>query len=163
MTKAVKVLENHSKHYTKDQRAARAAAERSVTRDGRIRIPCPKKLSDEAAAIFEDTKRKLRPLGILDPADQNALAMYADLVAKYWKMSELVDLDEMSDLDFVKVSQAWLPKIRSLEDALGLTPVSRARLAKKKADQEPVDDFEEMLNNINYIKQNPDRMRNVSG
>lgn len=161
MTKAIKVLENHSKHYTKDQRAARAAAEKSLTRETRVRIPCPEWLSEDARLIFEDTKRKLRPLKILDPADTNSLALYSDLLSKFKKMSQRVEDEEMSDLDFVKVSQAWLPKIRSYEDALGLTPISRARLAKKKADQEPVDDFEEMLNNINYIKQNPDRMRNV--
>jgi phage terminase small subunit len=158
MTKAVKVLENHSKHYTKAERAARSAAEKSLTRETRVRIPCPKDLAPEARLVFEETKKKLRPLGILDPADSNALATYSDLVAKYWKMSRRVDDDEMSDLDFMKVSQAWLPKIRSYEDSLGLTPLSRAHLAKKKADTEPVDPFEEMLNNINSIRQDPDRM-----
>ena len=71
-------------------------------------------------------------------------------------MSQRVDDEEMSDLDFVKVSQAWLPKIRSYEDALGLTPLSRARLAKRKADPDPIDPFEEMLDNINAIRQDPE-------
>ena len=62
MTKAVKTLDNIKKHLTKGERAARSAAEKSVTRETRIRIPCPKNLSPEARLIFEDTKRKLRPL-----------------------------------------------------------------------------------------------------
>lgn len=148
MTKAIKTLENISKHLTRSERAARAAAEESVSRGTRIRISCPKDLSPEARLVFEDTKRKLRPLQVLDPADTNALATYSDLVSKYWMMSRRVDDEEMSDLDFVKVSQAWLPKIRSYEDSLGLTPLSRARLAKKKADQEPIDPLEQLLDDV---------------
>lgn len=148
MPKPVKVLDNIQKHLTRSERAARAAAEGSVRREKRSRLRVPSWLSPAAREIFLETKRKLRGLQILDGSDTNALAIYSDLVSKYRSMSQAISGEDYPDLDYIKACQAWLPKIRSYEDSLGLTPNARARLARKKAAQGPVDHLAELLDDV---------------
>jgi len=148
MTKAVKVLDNISKHLTRAERAAREAAEGSVRREKRSRLRCPSWLSPAARAIFVETRRRLRGLQVLDGSDQNALALYSDILAKFQAMSKEIDESDYPDQDLIKICQAWLPKIRSYEDALGLTPSARARLARKKATREDVDELARIIDDV---------------
>ena len=148
MPKPVKVLDNISKHLTRSERDARAAAEGSVRRETSSRIRVPARLSPAARVIFVETRRRLRGLEILDGSDTNALALYSDILAKFQTMSKEIDASDYPDPDLIKLCQAWLPKIQGYEDRLGLNPSARARLARKKAAREPADKLAQLLDDV---------------
>lgn len=148
MPEPIKVLDNISKHLTRSERAARAAAERSVQRETRSRIRMPAGLNPAARAIFVETRRRLRGLQILDGSDQNALAMYSDILAKFNVLSKQIDESDYPDKDLIQLCQSWVTKIQGYEDRLGLNPSARARLARKKATREPADKLVQLLDDV---------------
>ena len=121
------------KHWTADELAARAAAEEELARDKRTYLKAPAWLSEDALAIWEDTKKKLTGIQLLDNLDTTLLALYCDAVAKYKAASGRVSRGE-NDAETIKELQAWARLVVSFSDKLGLTPGGRARLAKQKAD-----------------------------
>jgi P27 family predicted phage terminase small subunit len=147
-----KTLENMKKHLTKAERAARQAAEGEVTRKNRPQLRCPKWLDDDARKIFEETKKRLRGLEMLDSADTDMLGIYSDAVAKYRDASQrLSSTDEDGVLQTTeedrKDCQAWSRIVAGYAEKLGLTPTARARLAKRKAEKQAPDELEELLDN----------------
>jgi phage terminase small subunit len=128
-----KNLQNMRKHLTKAERQSREAAEVRLERETRVSIHAPKWLSVEARKVFEYTKRRMKPLKLLDNVDADLLAMYADAVVNY---KDAVDARD---------KQAWSRLALSYAEKMGISPTGRARLAKKTAEQRQVDEFEELL------------------
>lgn len=145
-----KTLENMKKHLTNAERAARQAAEGEVTRKNRSQLRCPKWLDEDARGIFQETKKRLKGLELLDSADAEMLGMYSDAVAKYREASKRlsrVDNDGvlLTTEDDRKDCQAWSRIVAGYAEKLGLTPTARARLAKRKAEQPAVDELTQLL------------------
>jgi len=145
-----KTLENIKKHLTNAERAARQQAEGEVTRHYRPQLRCPKWLDVDARQIFEETKKRLKGLQLLDNSDVEMLGIYSDAVAKYQAASKwLTVVDDQGVLNFteedVKACQSWARLVASYAEKLGLTPTARARLAKRKAEREPADPLEQLL------------------
>jgi P27 family predicted phage terminase small subunit len=139
MPTPVKTEEKIKKHLTNAERAARQKAEDEITRDKRSWLKCPDWLDDDARKIFEETKRRLKGLHLLDNADVELLGIYCDAVSKYRAASKLLAMvDEegspLSTPDDLKACQAWARLIAQYAEKLGLTPTARARLAKRKAE-----------------------------
>lgn len=127
---------NMRKHLTKVERAARESAENELERQTRVTIHAPKWLETEARKVFDNTKRRMRGLGLLDNADADLLALYSDAIVKY--QSE----------ESVREKQAWSRVVLSYADKLGISPSARARLAKRAAEQVAPDDLELLLDNV---------------
>jgi P27 family predicted phage terminase small subunit len=145
-----KTLENMKKHLTLAEREARMAAEGSVTRKNRPQLRCPKWLDEDARQIFEETKKRLKGLELLDSADAEMLGIYSDAVAKYREASRRlsrVDGDGvlLATEDDRKDCQAWSRIVAGYAEKLGLTPTARARLAKRKAESAPPDELTQLL------------------
>jgi phage terminase small subunit len=139
-----KKTENMTKHLTLAERQARQTAEASLTRKKRVRIQAPGWLGEEALKLFEVTKRRLRDMEILDTADTDLLAMYADALARYQKaVGEAVEAKDVAAV------QAWSRLALSYAEKLGISVSARARLARKKAEAAPVDDMESLLGEVN--------------
>jgi P27 family predicted phage terminase small subunit len=148
-----KTIENIKKHLTNAERAARQQAEGEVTRHKRPQLRCPKWLDDDARKIFEETKKRLRGLQLLDNADVEMLGIYSDAVAKYRMASQRLSRVDKDDVllateDDIKACQSWARLIASYADKMGLTPTARARLAKRKAEREPLDPLEQLLDDV---------------
>jgi hypothetical protein len=75
------------------------------------------------------------------------------MVSKYRLASERLSMvDEhgitIIDKDDIAACQSWARLILSYEEKLGLTPTARARLAKRKAEREPLDPLEQLLDDV---------------
>ncbi len=143
---------NIKKHLTNAERDARRQAEGEVTRKKRPQLRCPKWLSQDARERFEATKKRLKGLQLLDNVDVEPLARYADISAKYWAVSKRLDhageVGSLANEDDEKACQSWARLMLQLEEKLGLTPTARARLAKRKAEKEPPDPLEQLLDDV---------------
>jgi phage terminase small subunit len=146
MPTPVKNSGNMRKHLTNAEKAARNRAEGALSRQGRVSIRCPKWLGEEAREVFAETRRRLKGLELLDNADAELLGIYCDAVAKYRAASRLVTPD--ADKDTIAGAQSWARLVAGYAEKLGLTPNARARLAKKKAEVEPVDPMEQLLGEV---------------
>lgn len=152
MPTPVKTSENIKKHLTNAERDARRQAEGELTRHKRPQLRCPKWLDVDARKIYEETKRRLKGLQLLDNADVELLGIYCDAVAKYRAASQLLthahEVGSLADDEDLKAAQAWARLIAAYAEKLGLTPTARARLAKRKAEREPADPLEQLLDDV---------------
>lgn len=92
MSEPLKRIENQVGHRTKAERNRRERAEESLRRATRINMRAPEWLSAEAREVFEKTKRRMRGLEVLDTADIDVLALYADAVCQYRRGQRMVEL-----------------------------------------------------------------------
>ena len=92
MPEPLKKQENQVGHRTQAEKARRARAEESLVRTTRINMRAPEWLSEEGRRVFEQTKKRMRGLQVLDTADIDVLALYADAVAQYRQKQRLVEL-----------------------------------------------------------------------
>ena len=138
-----KITENMRKHLTRAELKARQGAEGELRRKKRVVLHVPKWLDPEARKIFEVTRRRLKGLQILDPADTDLLALYSDAVHRYQKMMEV--LGPESDAKDIAAAQAWSRLALSYAEKLGISASARARLARRKAEVAPKDEFEQLL------------------
>lgn len=153
MPTPLKTIENIKKHLTNAERDARQHAEGELKRAKRPQLRCPKWLDDDAREIFMETKKRLKGLELLDNADVELLGIYCDAVAKYRIASEQlarVDKDGilLADKDDIAACQSWARLVAGYAEKLGLTPTARARLAKRKAEREPMDPLEQLLDDV---------------
>jgi P27 family predicted phage terminase small subunit len=145
-----------TKHLTNRELETRAKAEKGLARKTRVSLRAPDWLSPEARKIWDGLKRKLRKVDLLDNLDAELLAVYCDAQAQYQALSKRISLGgtlneatgelwEQAPDELVKQAQSWARLIAGYAEKLGLSPQARARLAKKKAEAEPVDEFEALL------------------
>lgn len=151
MPTPVKSLENMSKHLTKAEQESRGAQE-SAAMPSRT----PKKprliLRDKAAGKhWSRILHAMDGLEIIDVLDTDALSIYCaklarrdDLQTKYLQQRDAYA--EHPDNATLKVMIVLSSELQSIErdllayaSKLGLTPESRARLAKRMAEQEEYD------------------------
>ena len=151
MPTPVKNLDNMSKHLTKDELEARAAAQA-------LGLPCrkpkkPKLITQDKAASRHWARilKDMQDLEIIDVLDTDALAIYCAKLSRRDRLQQeylalLARRDDELDLNDVraaiKLSEALQTAEREIlayASKLGLTPESRVRLAKRLADQEDAD------------------------
>lgn len=124
------------KHWTAEEVAARESAAEGMKRDNPVRMRVPDWLSDEARKVWYTVVRRSKGLDLYDTLDTESLAVYCDAVIKYRDLSRVRE----PSFDTIKAYQAQARIIAQYADKLGLTPQSRARLVKKRAD-EILDEF----------------------
>lgn len=147
MPTPIKSVENMTKHLTRSERDARKSAERSLERNTRVQLRAPAWLRNEALKIWNDTKRRLKGIDLLDSVDIETFAIWCDACAHYQAASKRL-ADENPTKDDIAAAQGWARLVFNTGEKLGLTLSGRTRLAKKKADPEPPDEFEQLLNDV---------------
>lgn len=150
MPTPVKSLDNMSKHLTQAELEARGAQEAVMP----SRTPKKPKLILRDKAAGKHWSRILRDMAgleIIDVLDTDMLAIYCaklsrrdDLQTKYLQVRELYAAEP--DNANLKILISLSDEMQSIErdllafaSKLGLTPESRARLAKRMAEQEEYD------------------------
>lgn len=157
-TKA-KLTENMTKNLTAAERAAREAAEAAVIpRREAVSLEPPRNIaSGNAGALkyWETILARLDGLELLDALDTEVLALYCDMLARrdqtralFKRLSQRAKRRDVSTAEIISITDEMTGLNRQLQsqerlilqyaDRLGLTPASRAGLARKKA--EPEDD-----------------------
>ena len=138
-------LSNLKKHMTAKEKKARATAEQAVTRD-KVTLTMPDFLKDDAAATayWDRIIKAMRGLCLLDDLDTDMLGVYCCQLSRHESLYALCNQLMADDHD--QEATAILLRIEGTErlllayaEKLGLTPSSRVRMAKKKAEERPVD------------------------
>ncbi len=156
MPTPVKSLDNMSKHLTKAEIEERSAAEQMLPT--RV-IRKPKLISQDKAALkhWNRIVRDMEGLDILDVLDTDALAIYCaklarrdDLQVQYliWRDKFYADPENATLKTMSKISDALQSierEILAYASKLGLTPESRARLAKRIAEQDEADPDDDLF------------------
>lgn len=150
MPTRVKSTSNMSKHLTQAEREAREEQENRLPDR---KLTKPKILKDDKPATAHWTRilRNMQGLGILDSLDADMLGIYCTKLARRDELQALyltrrasyaADGNGSALKDMLSISES----LRSIErdlmayaNNLGLTPESRARLAKRLAEQEEAD------------------------
>ncbi len=142
-----KIIENITQHWSRDQIAARKAAEAELSRDD-VKLIMPDYIAADEVAMkyWNSTLEMVQDIDLLDDLDTDTLGTYCilmsritDLRAVYTKNRELNIFDN-KNIETLRKAEA-----QQLQYAgkLGLTAESRARLAKKRSTPEknPSDDL----------------------
>lgn len=145
------------KHLTKNELSARRAAEQGLEHGKRAYMRAPVWLSDEARDVFKLTVKRLRGFDLLEQADIDMLAMYADAVARYQAGVKLLTAE--SDTKEITAVQAWSRIAMTYADKLGFSQTARARLARRKAVETPPDDLEQLLAEVTEYVNKGDEAR----
>lgn len=134
------------KHWTKEQVAKRKKAAKKMAGGKPARMLAPEWLDDVAKEVWRKTVKDLAALNILDRADEDMLATYCDAVARHREATQAAVVDGKTAYTIsttqgvivnpsIKAAQSYARIIMQCAERLGLTPNSRARLAKKIADE----------------------------
>lgn len=133
------------KHWTKKEVEARQQAATKLTREKKKTLKMPSWLDDEAKAVWKKTLRDVSEFDILDKVDEDVLAAYCDAVARHKELSEIIRekgytihnaSGSLVEAPWVKTQLSYARLIVQYSDKLGLNANSRARLARKIAQDE---------------------------
>lgn len=123
-------MEDGGKHWTKAQIEARKQAEEKVKRQTPKSINAPTSLSKDGKIVWDRVMKSVEGIELFDNMDTEMLEAYCETVAMMREMKK-----KKMSLDELKAYQAFGRMLKSYADSLGLSPASRARLVKKKADE----------------------------
>lgn len=123
-------MEDGGKHWTKAQIEARKQAEEKVKRQSPKSINAPTSLSKNGKMVWDRVMKSVEGIELFDNMDTELLEAYCETVAMMREMKK-----KAMSLDELKAYQAFGRMLKSYADSLGLSPASRARLVKKKADE----------------------------
>jgi P27 family predicted phage terminase small subunit len=146
MPTPLKRSENMTGHLTKNQISARKRAEAGLQTGKRAYLRAPSWLSEDARQVFGETKRRLKEYELLEAADIDLLAMYADMVVRY--REGVKRLSAESEPKEITAVQAWGRMAMTYADKLGFSQTARARLARRRAQETPPDDMEQLLDDV---------------
>ncbi len=133
------------KHWTEAEVNAREVASKKFDRKKKQTMKIPSWLNDDARKVWRKTVKDMAEFDVLDKVDEDVLGAYCDAVAKYQDANRLIDIEGYTEVNaqgitvvsaYVKMAQSYSRLILSYSNKLGLNADSRARLAKKTADQE---------------------------
>lgn len=140
MPKNVSKTATMTKHLTLEEKQSREKADRALSRE-KIKLHCPAKVRKNAAAkaYWKLYVRKAEELELLDDVDSDMLGAYCMILARLDRIQEALDESEELDMDIVTKLESTERNAITYAQRLGLTPESRARLAKRRAEAEPPD------------------------
>jgi len=133
------------KHWTKKEVESRERAASKVTRKKKANLKMPQWLDNEAGLVWKKTIRDMKGFDVLDKVDEDVLATYCDAVARHKELSEMIRgkgytiynaAGTLVEAPWVKTQLSYARLIVQYSDKLGLNANSRARLAKKIAEEE---------------------------
>lgn len=147
-----KALDNLEKHLTNAERDARAQAEAEVIPARSAKLKPPRTMSKDAAAkrYWKSILERMEGLAILDDLDAEMLAVYCSALSRRDALNtlcrELVgqmeqERDAQVRLELTNKLDGLISKLQGHEKALltfagqlGMTPESRVRLARRRAE-----------------------------
>lgn len=136
MPEPVKILGNTTRHWTNAEKARRAAAENGLRRNNaRLKMPAYLKADKDAVLFWRKTLKESAELELYDNTDADTLATYCQLMSRIIALRADLASDPR-DLDLAKEIRQQEGLQKQYAAALGLTPESRARLARKRAVEE---------------------------
>jgi phage terminase small subunit len=124
------------KHWTKKEIEAREKAADLAKREKPKGIYPPASLSGEGKRVWERIMASMRGIELFDNVDTEMLESYCEIEARLRELQN----NKMS-LDQEKIYQGYLRLKKSYADCLGLSPASRAKMIKLRAEKASEDPF----------------------
>lgn len=127
------------KHQTLQEKQSRKKEEDRMKR-AEVRLSAPEKVRRDAAAkkYWNRYVREIRELELLDNLDADMLGSYCMILARLDRIQKMLG-DGEPDMDVVAKLESTERNALAYAQKLGLTPESRARLAKRRAEELPED------------------------
>lgn len=129
------------KHWTAQEKEARAAAAKDFERKDGAKLQPPEWLNKAAIEIWDKKISEIAGLNggadLLDALDSEMLATYCDAVMNYARLSQ----KKRKTVEVYKLMQAYHRILIQASERLGFSPGARARLIKKRADGPEEDKF----------------------
>ena len=140
MAKNVKNVGNMTKHLTKKEREEREEASEKLKRS-KVKLIAPERVkrNDGAAAYWKKYVKMLKGMEVLDDVDADVLGRLCLMLARADKLQEAMEACDETPFDLLNRMESTERNILAYAQKLGLTPESRARLAKKIAEK-PAED-----------------------
>lgn len=140
MAKNVKNLDNMTKHLTKKEREEREEASEKLKR-AKVKLVAPDRVkrNPEAQAYWKKYVKMLKGMEVLDDVDADVLGRLCLMHARADRLQETIEEKDEMPLDLISRIESTERNILAYAQKLGLTPESRARLAKKIAEK-PAED-----------------------
>lgn len=138
MPKPTVSIDNITKHLTAAEKLARQNAEQELKRSVvKLRKPDYVKDDELADAFWKKTIKAMKDITLLDDLDSDMLAAYCVISARWQRLASIAQ--HLFDDDTLKRLEAAERNRLSYAEKLGLTPSGRVRLAKKRAEENPID------------------------
>lgn len=139
-------IENSRKHLTNAEKQARLQAESSFSRP-KVSLRPPDRVKGDLVAFkyWRDTIKRMKGISLLDDLDTDMLAAYCVQSSVRDRLYDAMIQEGIADQDTVKLIQSQERLIISYANKLGLTPESRMRLAKKRAEEKTIDPDADMF------------------
>lgn len=144
-TKTVAV-EKSKKHYTKAQIQAKKALKTRATAL-KNSIEPPAYLTDDQKIEFQNVVELQAKIGLISALDADTIASYVISRENYYKISAEMNKQSVTSEEYGGLSRLqdrYFKQMRSTQNALGMSPESRNRLAVSNPD--PVADTEKKVN-----------------
>ena len=149
-------VENIKKHLTNEEILQRKSAEQMLKRRKvSLKIPAAIEGNEEAKSYWKLIIKRVKGISLLDDLDTDMLAAYCRQSAERDRMIKtyeqalaspevgkdpIIAMAMMTNAgDLYRLIQSQERVILAYANKLGLTPESRVRLAKKKAEERPVE------------------------
>lgn len=131
------------KHWTKSEVERRHQSAQTFQRQKPQKLKMPIWLDDAARQVWKKTLKAMVGYDLLDKLDEDVLAAYCDAVARHQEVTLKIREEGYITTNaqgtetvspYVRAAQSYARIMMQYADKLGLNVNSRARLAKKKAD-----------------------------
>jgi len=149
MSTNILLLQNSKKHYTKQEKQARLNAEERLSRAS-IRTTPPDyiKADETAFKYWKQTLKSMKAFKVLDNANIEALGIYCQIMARLELLrkafTSTYNSSGVIDEDLMKRIEANERLQLQYATKLGLTPEARLRIAKREAEQQTIDEADEL-------------------
>ncbi len=152
MPAKIKILDNMTSHLTNEEKSKRSAAEDSLRRsDTNLQMPEYLQTDKNAVVFWDKTIREASEIVLYDTTDIDTLATYCKLMSRILYLNKQFDSIVASGRMLDEDDMPLLRELRQQESlqkqyavALGLTPESRARLARKRSIPEAKDPYDDL-------------------
>lgn len=131
----IQLIEGNTNNKTREEIARRAKAEQKFDVVSSEKMLPPTTLGGDSKKIFKRIVKILEPVGILNEADIDLIAMYADTLVIYTQVMDHIGLEGIVDPStgqpskFISERNKLAELLRKLGDKMGLSPQARAQIA----------------------------------
>ena len=131
----IQLIEGNTNNKTREEIARRAKAEEKFDVVSSEHMQPPATLGSDSKKVFRKIVKIMEPVGILNEADIDLIATYADTQVIYTQVMEQLSMQGVVDPEtgkpsrFISERNKLAELMRKLGDKMGLSPQARAQIA----------------------------------
>ncbi|WP_312979646.1 phage terminase small subunit P27 family [Leuconostoc falkenbergense] len=131
----IQMIEGNTNNKTREEIARRAKAEEKFDVVSSEHMQPPATLGSDSKKVFRKIVKIMEPVGILNEADIDLIATYADTQVIYTQVMDQLSMQGVVDPEtgkpsrFISERNKLAELMRKLGDKMGLSPQARAQIA----------------------------------